>query len=314
MNSASDSPLSPQPASRPRHPVGPRLKVLLYIVFGLFAILGVNAVYLLAVRWLEWQSGQTYQNYFYLLMFMGHLLLGLILVVPALLFIVVHIRNTYQRRNRRAVKAGFALFGATLVLLISGLLLTRIEGVLEVNDATTRQIALWLHILSPLFVVWLYVLHRLAGRRIQWRAGLTWAAVAGITALLLVIVQMQDPRAWNVEGPEQGVQYFYPSLARTSTGNFISSQVLNNDDYCLECHTDAHRSWASSAHHFSSFNNPAYLFSVKNTRHEMMERHGSVQGSRFCAGCHDPVPFFSGAFDDPKYDDPDFDLTSDSEA
>ena len=35
---------------------------------------------------------------------------------------------------------------------------------------------------------------------------------------------------------------------------------------------------------------------------------GNVQGSRFCAGCHDPVPFFSGAFDDPKFDDPSFDL------
>ena len=31
-------------------------------------------------------------------------------------------------------------------------------------------------------------------------------------------------------------------------------------------------------------------------------RDGSVKASRFCAGCHDPVPFFSGAFDDPKYD------------
>ena len=28
-----------------------------------------------------------------------------------------------------------------------------------------------------------------------------------------------------------------------------------------------------------------------------------VKASRWCAGCHDPVPFFSGAFDDPKFDD-----------
>ena len=34
-----------------------------------------------------------------------------------------------------------------------------------------------------------------------------------------------------------------------------------------------------------------------------MKRDGNVRGSRFCAGCHDPVPFFSGAFDDPKFDD-----------
>jgi tetratricopeptide (TPR) repeat protein len=34
-----------------------------------------------------------------------------------------------------------------------------------------------------------------------------------------------------------------------------------------------------------------------------LERDGNVQASRWCAGCHDPVPFLSGAFDDPKFDD-----------
>ena len=58
-----------------------------------------------------------------------------------------------------------------------------------------------------------------------------------------------------------------------------------------------------SVHRFSSFNNPPYLFSVKETRRVVTERDGTVQASRFCAGCHDPVPFFSGAFDDPKFDD-----------
>jgi tetratricopeptide (TPR) repeat protein len=42
---------------------------------------------------------------------------------------------------------------------------------------------------------------------------------------------------------------------------------------------------------------------VRNTREKLLERDGDVQASRFCAGCHDLVPFFSGAFDDPKFDD-----------
>ena len=33
------------------------------------------------------------------------------------------------------------------------------------------------------------------------------------------------------------------------------------------------------------------------------ERDGDVKASRWCAGCHDVVPFFSGAFDDPNFDD-----------
>ncbi len=51
--------------------------------------------------------------------------------------------------------------------------------------------------------------------------------------------------------------------------------------------------------HFSSFNNPAYLYALRETRKVVQERDGTVQASRWCAGCHDPVPFFSGAFDQP---------------
>ena len=46
----------------------------------------------------------------------------------------------------------------------------------------------------------------------------------------------------------------------------------------------------------------------------LFERDGNVQGARFCAGCHDPVPFFSGEFDKPHFDDPEYDLASDKNA
>ena len=36
-----------------------------------------------------------------------------------------------------------------------------------------------------------------------------------------------------------------------------------NDAYCEECHADVHDGWAHSVHRFSSFNNPPYLFSVR---------------------------------------------------
>ena len=75
------------------------------------------------------------------------------------------------------------------------------------------------------------------------------------------------------------------------------------DGYCQQCHADAHEKWSNSVHRFASFNNPAYLFSVRNTRAFAMERDGDVRAARFCAGCHDPAPFFSGAFDDPDFDD-----------
>jgi tetratricopeptide (TPR) repeat protein len=74
------------------------------------------------------------------------------------------------------------------------------------------------------------------------------------------------------------------------------------DSYCMPCHQDVYDGWFHSAHRFSSFNNEPYLFSVTETREVALARDGNVQAARWCAGCHDPVPFFSGAFDDPDFD------------
>ena len=290
--------------------VGPRLKKLLLVILALFALLSVNSVYLVSVTILERSQGQIYQNYFYQYMFLVHLVLGLAIVLPLVVFGVLHIRNAYNRTNRRAVRAGLALFTTSLILLATGIILTRLDF-FEVKNPQVRGASYWIHVLSPLVVVWLFILHRLAGPRIKWKVGAAWAGVAGVFALVMVLLHSADPRQWNVAGPVSGERYFFPSLARTSTGNFIPARALMNDQYCIECHADIHRKWAHSVHRFGSFNNPPYEATVRETRRAMFERDGNVQGSRFCAGCHDPVPFFSGEFEDPRFDDPDYDLSSD---
>ena len=68
---------SPKPAKRVSKTVTPGLRVALLTVFALTALLGVNSVYLLAIRGLEWVKEATYQNYFYQWMFLAHLVLGL---------------------------------------------------------------------------------------------------------------------------------------------------------------------------------------------------------------------------------------------
>ena len=289
--------------------VGPRLRRLLAVVFGLFALLMVNSVYLVAVSVAQWVTGQTWENYFFQWMFLLHLLLGLAIILPVVVFGAFHIRNAWSRPNRRAVRAGVALFTTSLLILASGVLLTR--SLVDLKQPDVRAVVYWVHVVTPLIVVWLFILHRLAGHRIRWRIGVAWTAVAGLFALAMLGLHSQDPRRWNVAGPASGDQYFFPSLARTASGNFIPARVLINDAYCQECHADAHEKWAHSMHRFSSFNNPAYDASVRETRKVMFARDGNVQGSRFCAGCHDPVPFFSGEFEDARFDDPDYDLASD---
>ena len=295
----------PDPAAQPKRKyvraVSPRMRKVLNVIFVLVALLGANAAYLAAITTLEWWTGQTYQDYFYQYMFLGHLVLGLIFIAPFLVFGIAHMLAARNRRNRRAVKIGYALFIVAIVVLVSGLLLTRVSG-FDLKHPLTRSVIYWLHVACPIVAIWLYWLHRLAGPRIKWRIGLGYLGFTGAVVGIMVWGQFQDPRQWFAKGPDSGAQYFEPSLARTASGNFIPAESMMNDEYCKKCHADVHAGWERSVHHFSSFNNPPYLASVSETRKVSFERDGSVQASRWCAGCHDPVPFFSGAFDDPEFD------------
>jgi len=309
--------------------VGPRLAWVLKIVLGLFALLCVNSVYLSAVTFLSWAAGgygaasaaaaaggydaRQYENQFYLWMFLLHLVLGLGIIVPVVVFGLVHIANARHRPNKRAIRAGYALFAVALGVLATGLALTRVDiGGLTVSlkHPTTRDVVYWLHVILPLGAAWLFILHRLAGRRIKWKVGARWATVAAIFAGGMLLFHIWNPKEHR-PGPVAGAAYFEPSKARTATGNFIPAEVMNNSEDCLSCHADIHHQWAHSVHAFSSFNNPLYTFSVRKTREHAFAHDGHVQDARFCAGCHDPVPFFSGAFELEKWDDPDYDVAND---
>jgi tetratricopeptide (TPR) repeat protein len=273
---------------------------LLVAVLAMFVLLAVNSAYLGGVTFLEWLHKELYQGYTYQLMFLFHLVVGLVLVVPALVFIAVHTRNVWQRPNRRAVYAGLGLFVAVLVLLISGLLLVRFDAFF-IRSGWLRDTAYWLHLLAPLACVWLFVLHRLAGPKLRWRGGMGVLAVGGIFALGMVVLQTLDPRDWS-PGATTAQADFSPALTQTASGQHIPAEVMMNDQYCAQCHQDVHEQWSQSVHRFSSFNNPVYRMAVNNTREMAMARDGDVSAARFCAGCHDLVPLLSGAFDDPAFD------------
>ncbi len=309
MNSADASEQNPAPRKPYVRAVGPRLRILLLFIFGLVAVLAANSVYLSAITFLEWLKGdpnQTYQNWFYMVMFGTHLGLGLLLILPLVIFGALHIKNAHDRPNRRAVKVGYTLFTTSLVVLVTGVLLTRIDLFqfknIGLKDPHLRSFAYWAHVITPIAALWLYVLHRLAGPRIQWHVGVRWAVAVAAFVLGMGLLHFKHPQK-NQMGSAEGRKYYEPSLARTASGNFIPARTLMMDDYCLKCHTDAYQGWFHSAHHFSSFNNQPYLFSVRETRQVALKRDGNVKAARWCAGCHDVVPFFSGAFDDPNFDD-----------
>ncbi len=277
--------------------VGPGMRKLLLAVLALFAVLVVNSAYLGAITWQQWFTGEVLEDAVYQAMFLGHLALGLAIVAPVLIYAAMHLRRAIHRPNRLAVRLGLVLLGCVIVLLLSGIALTRGVPVLELRDPAARSIAYWAHVATPFLVGWLFVLHRLAGRRIRWSVGV------GIGAAAVVLGVGGIWLADRGSAPQAGSADFSPSLARTASGALIDAEHFLRDADCAACHADAHAGWQYSAHRFASFNNPAYAFSVRNTRAKVLERDGDVTAARFCAACHDPVPLFSGRFDDPDFDD-----------
>src|SRR5262245_6832776 len=286
------------------HAIGPRLKILLALIFAFVAILGATGAYLSAITFLNWyKAPHTYTSPFTLWMFIGHVGVGVAAILPFLIFGTYHFLTARHRPNRVAVRLGLLMFGTGILVCGTGVALIQLEGMPQLPTGTlTRTIVYALHIILPIAAVWLYVMHRRAGPDINWRWGYSWAlgtaAFVGATA----IMHGMDPRGWYQEGPKEGALYYHPSDSRTANGKFISASVLMADEYCMKCHADIYNHHLHSAPKFSPFNNPAYLFSVKDTREVALKRDGNVKASRWCAGCHDPVPFFSGAFDDPKFD------------
>jgi tetratricopeptide (TPR) repeat protein len=296
-------------AAKPAAPyvpaIGPRLRVLLLVTFAVFAVLAATGVYLSAVTLLNWaRSPHSYTTAFSLWVFLGHTALGVLGTVPFLVFGFIHWKTAHDRPNRVAVRLGVLLFLAGLLICATGFALVQLDGLPQLPTGTVARTAMyWAHILVPLGAVWLYVKHRQAGPPIQWRLAYGWGFGVGAFTLAMVVMHSQDPQRWFREGPKEGALYFEPAATRTADGKFVSADVLMMDEYCKKCHADVANDHFHSAHKFSSFNNPAYLFSVRETRKVSAERDGNVKASRWCAGCHDPVPFLSGAFDDPNFDD-----------
>ncbi len=76
--------------------MGPRSQLLLYFILGVVALLAANSIYLETITVLEWARSNaetTYQNGFYTVMFGVHLAVGLLQVLPVMIYEFMHMWN-----------------------------------------------------------------------------------------------------------------------------------------------------------------------------------------------------------------------------
>jgi len=276
--------------------------IVLTILLCFTSLATGTGLWLSGIRFSQWWSGLALENLASVWAFLLHVATGLLSLVSFVLFGAGHILRTRAHRNRSAARRGWILLTACITVMVSGLALLRVDGVAELRHPLSRSVVYWLHVAVPAVAVVLYIRHRRRGPAIRWRLGV--AGAFGVIAVTLILLAGQQ--LYFREAPTSPLSVtaatFQPSPARTESGRYIEASSLNRAAYCMECHADAHADWAVSAHHFSSFSNPAYLTSIKEAREVFKKRDGDVTASRWCAGCHDPVPLFSGELDDPDYD------------
>src|SRR5207248_2759662 len=91
--------------------IGPRLKVLLFVIFGGVAVLGATGAYLVSISLLEWiRAPRVYTTEFSLWMLFVHVFIGVLLTAPFIIFGTFHLATARHRKNRRAVKLGICVF------------------------------------------------------------------------------------------------------------------------------------------------------------------------------------------------------------
>ena len=261
------------------------------------ASLTASGIFLAGVSVLSRYRGTTQQTPFSLYLVCLHAVLGLGLLGPSIGCAVLFLVRSWSRTGPWARGSGVVMLSGVLSLVASGLFLLPV-GLTGDHSGALRVPVYRVHWLAPPLI--LVAIRPTIGRR----RGRGMGALVAAAVALLVLFQALHARSYR-QGPLPGEvvgSRFFPSEAATSDGGLLPAASLMKED-CRQCHPDAYKGWFHSSHHFSSFNNPAYRASVRETRKVALERDGNTRAARWCAGCHDPLPLLSGEFEDPNYDD-----------
>lgn len=261
--------------------------------FWLTLFLLGNSAYLLAERT---------PALFYVANVFAHLGFGIVLIVLWSVF-GIHLLRSDALRTRPAIVVAFLSLASLSTFTALGLVILG-------N----------LHAQRPLLIVHIATSVGACGILLVWYTGLpqfkrykrlTWAVLAlallipasrpfwppradaVITNPILPPTSLANESMGGASGP------FFPSAVETVDGEEIPSDFFMDSQTCAEagCHPDIYDQWASSAHHFSSFNNQWYRKSI-----EYMQDIVGLEAPKWCSGCHDPALLFAGKMEQPVAD------------
>ncbi len=244
------------------------------------------------------------------IMVLAHTGVGLVFLAPLTWYQIQHWRRYRDLRLSHVKLTGYFALAATIVALVSGLVLTFQAAFL------TRISYAWdlVHVIATFALIASVAPHILVPviRLVRFRHsygvqpvvkaakafGLQTFAIAGtLFAIVALGMYAYEPVQMINELPED-YSYLYgtdrpfaPSLARTSTGGAFDSRSLSGSQSCgtSGCHEQIVNEWQVSAHRYAAMD-PAF----QAVQTVMAEQNGP-ESTRYCGGCHDPISLFSGA-------------------
>ncbi len=239
-----------------------------------------------------------------------HTAIGLVFLVPFAWYQIRHWRLYQPRRMSHVKLTGYFAMGATIVAIVSGLVLTW-QAVFQTRISYGWDLVHIVATFALIASVLPHVVVLIVRAARSENGALTAPILAGakrfgmgtlvVAAPLFVVVALL---AWAYEPPElvnelpADYSYVYgpdrpfaPSLARTSTGDAFDARSLGGSESCgtSGCHEEILREWQVSAHRYSAMD-----VAFQTVQTVMAEQNGA-ESTRYCGGCHDPISLFSGA-------------------
>jgi hypothetical protein len=238
-----------------------------------------------------------------------HTGVGIVFLVPILIYQCRHTAAYWSRPATPLKWMGYLSSLATLVALVSGLVLT-VESVRgpRISYAWDRA-----HLLSTFALLAFALPHVLVtlvrDRQAALRQGLgslllaqrrtlAWAGLlflALVAPLGVLMLAYPGERMANEFPADYSFKYgrhrpFAPSLATTVTGGAFDPRSLSGSKSCgtMGCHEQIAAEWSVSAHRWSAMD-----VGFQRIQQEMAKQNGA-ESTRYCGGCHDPISLFSG--------------------
>ena len=235
-----------------------------------------------------------------------HTAAGVAFVLPFAWYQLRHWSAYRALRVSHVVLTGYFAMAATVMLIVSGLILTA-QAIVG-----TRISPIWdrIHILATFALLLAVVPHvatlmlraaasdgahavRLAMRRFA--IGSLSFALALAVPVLVAVALYRAPRLTNSLPRDYSYLFgttrpFAPSLATTTTNAAFDSRTLAGSASCgtSGCHRQIYDEWSTSAHRYAAMD-PAF----QKVQSVMGEQNGP-ESTRYCGGCHDPISLFSG--------------------